>query len=78
MKDLDSKEIWTVNELAEYSGWKLAQIYKMTSNKVLPHSKPTGGKLFFERDKIKAWILSGQVMTIQDVEDKANSYMNKR
>jgi excisionase family DNA binding protein len=74
---LELKEVWTLKELAFYTGMKESQIYSLTSLRKIPHSKPTGGKVYFHRDKIKEWLLSGQVTTTQDIEDRANKYLNK-
>lgn len=55
--DLQNKKILTLSECCEYLGYSRKTVYKLTSLKVLPFSKPNGGKLFFEREKLEAWIL---------------------
>ena len=53
---LESKSVWTLEELCSYTGYKESYIYKLTSNNQIPYYQPTGKKLFFKRDEILNWI----------------------
>lgn len=70
-----NKTVLTVNELHAYTGIAVSQIYKLTSEKKIPHSKPNGKKLFFEKQKIDEWLLQNQVMTMDEINDQATNFI---
>lgn len=64
------KNILTVDEVIEYTGFSQKQIYKLTSTRAIPHYKPSGRKLFFKKDEIDEWITQGRVKTIDELGDE--------
>ena len=46
---LQQKEILTVEEASEFLGLSTSRLYKMTSNKEIPHYKPGGKKIYLNR-----------------------------
>lgn len=52
------KRVLNINEASEMLGFSKSYIYKLTSTGVLPHSKPNGKTLFFDREKLENWMLS--------------------
>ena len=46
------KDIFTVEELSDYTGFKKSYIYKLVHSNSIPFSKPNGKVLFFEKKKI--------------------------
>jgi excisionase family DNA binding protein len=56
--DLQNKKILTLQEAAEYLGYKKSYVYQMVMQSILPFSKPNRGKIFFEREKLDRWMLS--------------------
>lgn len=53
-----AKRILNLEEACDLLGFKKSYIYKLTSQGVIPYSRPTGKKLFFDREKLEAWMLS--------------------
>ena len=53
--------VLTIEEACKYLGYKRSYVHKLTSNGTLPHSKPNGKRIFFDRDKLEAWMLSGEM-----------------
>ena len=43
------KDIFTVEELSDYTGFKKSYIYKLVHSNSIPFSKPNGKVLFFEK-----------------------------
>lgn len=70
-----TKSILTVRELSEYSGITVSQIYKLTHGRKIPFSKPTGKKLYFEKQKIDEWLLQNPVKTADQIEQQAVNYI---
>lgn len=46
------KDIFTVEELSDYTGFKKSYIYKLVHSNSIPFSKPNGKVLFFEKRKL--------------------------
>ena len=68
------KTILNIKSLSTYLGVSTSTIYKWTSNKEIPHFKPTGKRIFFNKEEIDQWILSSRVTTI--AEDTASTILN--
>jgi len=58
---LDSKSIWTLAEFCAYSGLKESTVYKLTSGGAIPHYKPNGKNIFFDREEILTWLKRSKV-----------------
>lgn len=65
------KSILTVEELSDYLGLTPAYIRKMTYNREIPHYKPSGKKLYFNREEIDEWILSSRIPTAEELRAEA-------
>ena len=51
------KKVLSFSEGCDYLGLKKSYVYKMTAGGILPFSKPNGKKIFFDREKLEAWML---------------------
>ena len=74
IKDLlanNSKKVLNLNELADYIGFSKSYVYKLTSQNLIPHSKPNGKAVFFDRDEIDKWLLNNSTITHQQSRRKA-------
>ena len=47
----NSKKVLNLNELADYIGFSKSYVYKLTSQNLIPHSKPNGKAVFFNELK---------------------------
>jgi excisionase family DNA binding protein len=64
------KNILTVDEVVNYTGFSQKQIYKLTSTRQIPHYKPSGRKLFFKKNEIDEWITRGRIDTLDDLSNE--------
>ena len=71
------KRALTLEEASEVTGYKPSYLYKLTSAQEIPHSKPNGGSIFFDREKLESWMLQNEVKSKQDIESEALSYTLK-
>ena len=55
-----NKEVLTFDETCDYTGISRSYLYKLTAAGQIPHSKPNGKLIFFEREKIVSWLLQNQ------------------
>jgi predicted DNA-binding transcriptional regulator AlpA len=74
---LVKKKVFNVTNLQMYTGWSLSKIYKLTSARLIPFSKPTNGSLFFEREKIEQWLLQNPSYTEVEIEERVNAHHKK-
>jgi excisionase family DNA binding protein len=75
--NLNNKAVLNVAECSAFTGLSVSYIYKLTHTGKIPHSKPNGKLVFFDRKKVEEWLLSNPVETEADrarfVEHKVNS-----
>lgn len=58
------KEVLTTAEASAYLGLSESYIYKLTSLKQIPHYKPNGKLVYFNRKELCEWAMRNQVQTI--------------
>lgn len=51
------KEVLTFEETCDYTGISRSYLYKLTCSGTIPHSKPNGKMIFFEKRKLNDWLL---------------------
>jgi excisionase family DNA binding protein len=74
-----SKEVLTFDEASDYTGISRSYLYKLTASGKIPHSKPNGKMLFFEKKKLVDWLLQNKRKSQEDigVEALANTMRHK-
>lgn len=72
------KEVLTLDEAAQYTGMKKSSLYKLTSARLLPHSKPNGKYCFFNRKALEEWMMSNPVATTTELNGLAQAYCMKK
>jgi excisionase family DNA binding protein len=71
------KEVLTFEETCEYTGISRSYLYKLTSSGNIPHSKPNGKMIFFEKKKINDWLLQNSRKSHGEITDQALKYTFK-
>ena len=56
------KEVFTSSEACMFLGISHSYLYKLTSAKVIPYYKPSGGMIFFNREELKQWAQQNPVV----------------
>lgn len=74
---LSNKTVLTFDEASEYTGLSKSYIYKLTSSQRIPHSKPNGKIIFFNKEKLDNWLLNNEKKTDNEIDNKALSYTQK-
>ena len=54
------KTVFTVAEACEYMGITESHLYKLTSAGKIPHYKPTGKLMYFDRSELDDWLLQNK------------------
>ena len=70
---IQDKNILTVDDLIDYTGYSQKQIYKLTSTRAIPHYKPNGRKLFFKRNEVDNWITQGRIKPMSELDDETQN-----
>ncbi|MDV7188460.1 helix-turn-helix domain-containing protein [Lutibacter sp. TH_r2] len=66
-------EIMSLNQLCKYYDFHKSFIYKLTSNREIPHYKK-GKRLVFKKDEINTWLLENKIKTMDDLQREATLY----
>lgn len=65
----------TVEEAADFLNISKSTLYKLTHKRAIPFSKPNGKKLYFEKAKLAAWMLSRPAKTHEEIDEEASTYV---
>lgn len=75
---LSQKTVFTFDEAAQYTGLSKSYLYKHTCSGIIPHFKPNGKKIYFERQSLDAWLLRNEVKPANEIETQANTYVTMK
>jgi len=64
------------DEMCEYTGYKPLYARKLILDGVIPYSNPTGKKLWFDREKLDAFLLSNGMPGKEKREVTAANYIS--
>jgi excisionase family DNA binding protein len=70
----DQKKVFSFKEAAKYCNFSNSYLYKLTSKHEIPHYKPRGKMLYFDRDELDSFLLQNKITTRQEIEQQAADY----
>lgn len=79
-----TKKVFTFQEACQYVGVSESLLYKLTSNKEIPHYKPRGKMLYFAKDELDEWLQQNCEPTVSDAmrmaekASKTQPFFNQR
>lgn len=68
------KPVLTFKEALLYTGLSDSSLYKLVMRRLIPHSKPTGRKLYFDTEQLRLWMLSNPIATQDQLKKVAVDY----
>ena len=71
------KPYLNAREASEFLGMSLNWLHKMTSQKRIPHYKPTGKMIYFDREELIAFMTKNRIPTNDEIEARAIEAMKK-
>lgn len=74
-QDAQKIEFLTVREAAKYLQISASRIYKMTSNKEIPHYSPGGKKIYFLKNELNDWVLESRITPSEDFKAIVDNYL---
>ena len=72
---LSNKQTLNIDEAAAFTGLANSYIYKLTSTQEIPHYKPRGKMLYFDRSELENWLRRGKVSSHAEIERKATAHI---
>ena len=73
-----TKEVLTSDEAAKYMGISKSYLYKLTMKQEIPHYKPMGKMVYFNRLELEQWLQSNRIATENEISQRANAYCMKK
>jgi excisionase family DNA binding protein len=71
-----TKQIFTVDDVVNYTGFSKSYVYKLVHMNILPYSKPNNRTLFFTKSEIDEWLLQNKSKSISQIQNEAANYTN--
>ena len=65
----------TLVEAAKFLDLSPSHLYKLTSERKIPHFKPNGKKIYFDEDELVQWLKRKPTRTLEETEAHAASYI---
>lgn len=65
----EKKSVLTLEEACRYLGISHSLMYKLTSARAIPHYKPRGKMIFFDRLELETWAKHGGQASITETEE---------
>lgn len=72
------KNVLNFNEACKYLELSQSHLYKLTSAGSIPHYKPNGKKLYFNRAELEEWLLRNRNTTQEEIDKQAANYLIKK
>ena len=69
------KNIFSFDEASKFLNLSKSYLYKLTSGNLIPHYKPQGKMLYFEKEALEAWLRQNPVKTGMQIEKEAQQYV---
>lgn len=73
-----SKNVLTFDEAVLFTGLAKSYLYKLTASGKIPHYKPSGKLIYFDRAELEKWMLRNPVKTAEEIEQQAIDYCHTK
>ena len=73
-----SKNVLTLDEAVLFTGLAKSYLYKLTASGKIPHYKPSGKLIYFDRAELEKWMLRNPVKTAEEIEQQAIDYCHTK
>lgn len=71
---LAAKNVLNIEDVAILTGFSKSHIYTLTSKNEIPHYKPNGRTVFFDRSELEAWLKRNRVAPEYEINERATAY----
>jgi len=70
-----NKNVLSFEEASRFLNLSKSYLYKLTSGNLIPHYKPQGKMLYFEKAELEAWLRQNPVKTATQINQEAKRYI---
>ena len=70
-----TKNVLSFDEASKFLNLSKSYLYKLTSGNLIPHYKPQGKMLYFEKVELEAWLRQNPIKTQAQIEQEAKTYI---
>lgn len=70
-----TKNVLSFDEASKFLNLSKGYLYKLTSGNLIPHYKPQGKMLYFEKADLEAWLRQNPIKTQMQIEQEAQRYI---
>ena len=70
-----SKNVLSFEEACKYLNLSKSYLYKLTSAQMIPHYKPQGKMIYFEKNILEEWLRQNPVKTQAQISQEATHYI---
>lgn len=74
---LSNKQTLSMDEAAIYAALSVSYLYKLTSTQQIPHFKPRGKIICFDRSELDEWLRQNRIKTTDEIETEASDHINR-
>ncbi len=74
-QSLLKKDVLNFREACLYLDISASHLYKLTSQKRIPHFCPEGKRLFFNRLELDRWLQRNRQLSVGEIEQQASDYL---
>lgn len=72
---LSAKNVLTFDDIVLLTGLSKSYLYKLTMKGDIPHYKPNGKVIYFDRAEVEDWMKQNRIATNKEIDHQANSYI---
>ena len=72
---LAAKNVLTLEDAILLTGMSKSYLYKLTCKQEIPHYKPNGNQIYFDRKELEDWMKRNRVATKEEIEQSATNYL---
>ena len=73
-----TKNVLSFEEASKFLNLSKSYLYKLTSAGLIPHYKPQGKMIYFEKDILEEWLRQNPVKTQAQIAQEAQQYLLNR
>lgn len=72
---LAAKNVLCFDDVVLLTGLSKSHLYKLTCSHQIPHYKPNGKQLYFDRGEVESWMKQKRVGSQSEIEAQAAAYL---
>jgi excisionase family DNA binding protein len=73
-KEEYNEQMLPFDEAANFLGISKSTLYKRTSNRDIPHYKPSGKLIYFKKKELVAWMCKNRIAANEELSERASSF----